>query len=273
MTVLGTFVLPGGGSAWTASLLAALELVGIETRSARQVVNRTAAAGWLTSEKHGRKVRWSLSSRTRPLLAAGAERIYRFGSTTTEWDGRWVLLQASVPETQRDLRYRLKVRLNWAGFGPLGPGLWIAPWVAQEAEAIAVIDALGEPIEARTFIAQHGHLGEAADVAAQAWDLAALAGEYHRFLDRWGAPDASSPEESDEESDADVEPDGSAARELLELVHDWRRFPAIDPALPAVLLPDDWPGAAAADRFSVRRRQLLGPAEAWWAVVERRSGG
>ena len=43
----------------------------------------------------------------------------------------------------------------------------------------------------------------------------------------------------------------------FQLVHEWRRFLFLDPQLPAVLLPDAWPGARAAaffDRHAARLR-------------------
>jgi phenylacetic acid degradation operon negative regulatory protein len=40
----------------------------------------------------------------------------------------------------------------------------------------------------------------------------------------------------------------------------WRRFPYLDPGLPAALLPAKWAGAAAADLFFELRRALERPA-------------
>ena len=49
MTILGEFVLPRGGSVWTQVLVSALALFGVEDKSARQALARTAAEGWLAS--------------------------------------------------------------------------------------------------------------------------------------------------------------------------------------------------------------------------------
>ena len=56
------------------------------------------------------------------LLTRGAARIYEFGLRTENWDGQWLMLLASVPEANRHLRYRLRVRLEWQGFGLAGVG-------------------------------------------------------------------------------------------------------------------------------------------------------
>ena len=42
------------------------------------------------------------------------------------------------------------------------------------------------------------------------------------------------------------------------LMDEWRAFPGLDPDLPAELLPDDWPRAAARDLF-IATYDLLGP--------------
>src|SRR5579875_790787 len=115
MTILGEFVLPRGGPVWTQALVSALSLFGIEQKSARQALARTAAEGWLASQRVGRKVRWSLTPPGQRLLSEGAQRIYSFGRDEVAWDGRWLLLLVSVPESQRDLRHRVRSRLNWAG--------------------------------------------------------------------------------------------------------------------------------------------------------------
>ena len=46
--------------------------------------------------------------------------------------------------------------------------------------------------------------------------------------------------------------DEAALRAQTRLVHEWRRFPFLDPRLPAQLLPDNWSGVKAADLFHTR---------------------
>ena len=74
MTMLGEFVLARGGSVWTQALVSALALFGIEHKSARQALARTAAEGLLASERVGRQVRWSLTPPGQRLLSQGAQR-------------------------------------------------------------------------------------------------------------------------------------------------------------------------------------------------------
>ena len=44
LTVLGEFVLPAGGSAWTSAFIDVLGRLGVEEKAARQALMRTAAA-------------------------------------------------------------------------------------------------------------------------------------------------------------------------------------------------------------------------------------
>ncbi|HEY7014220.1 MAG TPA: PaaX family transcriptional regulator C-terminal domain-containing protein, partial [Streptosporangiaceae bacterium] len=50
----------------------------------------------------------------------------------------------------------------------------------------------------------------------------------------------------------------------VELVHAWRRFPAIDPALPRELLPARWSGLTAAQLFADRHERWSADAQAEW---------
>ena len=60
-TLLGEFVLPGEGAAWTSAVLAAFERLGVAEKAPRQALMRTANAGWLRADKVGRRTRWLLT--------------------------------------------------------------------------------------------------------------------------------------------------------------------------------------------------------------------
>ena len=256
LTILGEFVLPTGGSAWTQTLVAALGLVGVQEKAARQALARMEADGWLCRERVGRRTRWSLADGTYDLLTEGADRIYGFGRHARSWDGEWVVLLASVPESDRASRYRMAQRLSWLGFGPLGHGTWICPWVEQEQAARPVIEAL--EVDATSFRGPVGLFGSGAELVRQAWPVAELAAAYREFLDEFpvelSGQSARSPED--------------AARHLVRLVHEWRRFPLLDPDLPTELLPDDWPGRLTSERFAALRAASAGGALAWWREQE-----
>lgn len=260
LTVLGEFVLPHRRPVWTRAVLEVLGALGIEPKSARQALARTAAEGLLTSDRDGRRVRWSLTPAGERLLSEGADRIYGFGATETGWDGRWLVLLASVPESRRRLRHRLRTRLAWAGLGSPAPGVWVSPDPAKEAQVAAVLDELGLHGMSSSFVGCYGGIGRPADVVAQAWDLDRIERAYQGFLDDFGP-------ELHRGTGGGSGDGGDVLARQVRLVHAWRRFPFLDPELPAELLPERWVGARAADVFGTLHRRWDGPARAAWAEL------
>ncbi|HEX3590479.1 MAG TPA: PaaX family transcriptional regulator C-terminal domain-containing protein [Pseudonocardiaceae bacterium] len=241
MTVLGEFVLPTDAPVWTATLVDVLAMLDVEEKSARQALARTAAEGWLESERIGRRVRWSLTPQGKRLLETGAARIYSFGTDGHDWDGRWLMILVSVPESMRDLRHRLRTRLTWAGFGTPTAGVWISPRADAEADAQRIIADLALPTAAMSFVGRYGALGDEADMVAAAWNLAEVAQRYERFIAEFADQHPSTPD--------------AVLSAQTRLVHEWRRFPFLDPQLPRTLLPKAWIGAAAANLFTERHTQ------------------
>ena len=258
VTVMGEFVLPAGGAAWTQTLIALMETLGVQGKATRQALARMEKRDWLKRDRVGRRTRWLLTDSFAELLAEGAERIYGFGLRPRAWDGRWLVVLASVPERDRQIRYRMGQGLNWAGLGSLGQGLWICPWVDQEPAVTDLLQRLG--VRASSFRAELGSLGSGPDLVVQAWDLPDLDNRYRRFLAATASLTGTA-----------GGLDGvAAATELAGLVHQWRRFPFLDPDLPHELLPTAWPGPDAAQRFVAVRTALNGPARRWWSELEAR---
>jgi phenylacetic acid degradation operon negative regulatory protein len=250
LTLLGEFVLPSGGQAWTSTFLEAMAALEVEPKTTRQAITRTAAAGLLRSARAGRQVSWSLTDSAVKLLTEGTERIYHFGRDLEAWDGRWLLLLVTVPEADRHLRYRLRTALGWQGFATISPGVWACPWVGRERAAHAVLEELGLDGAALSFAGASGAVGSLEERAYQVWDLAAVEAEYEAFL---AATEAKSPG-TDMERFVD----------LATLVHDWRHFPGADPGLPESLVPLRWRGQAAAELFHHRHAQWREGAWRWW---------
>src|SRR5438105_4702855 len=91
-TVLGEFVHPTGGSAWTETLLRALAALGVEEQATRQALNRVAIKGGLRRERAGRRVRWALTDTGRRDSELGAALLSAFAAVLPNWDGHWVML-------------------------------------------------------------------------------------------------------------------------------------------------------------------------------------
>ena len=180
LTLLGEFVLPAEGAAWTSAVLAAFERLGVAEKATRQALMRTSNAGWLKPDKVGRRTRWQLTPAARRLLTDGAERIYSFGPAH-DWDGTWVLVQVRIPDSDRRARHEVRTRLAWAGYGSLGPGLWISPHAAREREAVRALTEAGVADDAHVFTARRTGLSDARAMVAAAWDLPAVGAEYDLF--------------------------------------------------------------------------------------------
>lgn len=248
LTVLGEFALPGGRPVWTATFLRALGLLGVEEKAVRQALARSAGEGWLAGERHGRRTAWRLTPSGERLLTDGTERIYGFGGPVGEWDGQWLMVLATVPETSRRLRHLLRTRLAWNGLGNLSPGVWVTPHPEREQGVRDVLAEIGVADTSTLFVGRLGDLDEARRVARQAWDLDEIELAYEDFLDAAGAL-----------RPAD---DAGTFAAHTRLVQEWRRFPFLDPALPAELLPDDWSGSQAFALFHERH-------DVWRPIADR----
>lgn len=250
MTVLGEFVLPRGEPVWTSTLLRVLALFGVEEKSARQALARASSEGWLDSQRSGRRVHWSLTPPGRRLLSEGAERIYSFGRGQQEWDGRWLVLLVSVPESQRELRHHIRTQLNWAGFGSPAPSVWVSPHTPQEQEAARILADAGLERSAMSFVSSYGSVGDEDAMVARSWDLRAIEERYEDFIEEFTTPHPGTGE--------------AALYAQTRLVHEWRRFPFLDPQLPLRLLPANWSGVKAADVFRNRHEEWHDRAQRHW---------
>jgi phenylacetic acid degradation operon negative regulatory protein len=90
---------------------------------------------------------------------------------------------------------------------------------------------------------------------SRAWDLRELEEHYEAFIDEF----------------TDLSPTSGAAvlQAQTQLVHEWRRFPFLDPGLPLPLLPKNWSGAKAAELFHRKHAQWRTAAQRHWDEVLR----
>jgi phenylacetic acid degradation operon negative regulatory protein len=254
LTIIGEFTAGHGGSMWTSTVVDALATLDINERNARQAVARLADEGLLQPERHGRRTRWHLTSAGQRLLSVGTARIYGFGLTDAEWDGQWLVVLASVPEEQRAKRHQLRSQLAFAGFGFIAPGIAVSPHVDREAAANSVLAELDLPEPAAVFIARTGTMLPDRELIRRAWDLETLGARYLEFIDEFEPRQPST--------------DTARFSALVELVHEWRRFPFGDPEIPDVLLPETWPGRRAKQLFDARHATWSAAATAWYLTTE-----
>jgi len=258
LTLLGEFVLPHGGSIWTSTIVDGLGLVDVSERNARQAVARLSEEGLLDSERHGRRTRWHLTESGTQLLKVGTDRIYGFGASGDTWDGRWLVVLASVPEDQRAKRHQLRSRLGFAGFGFIGPGIAVSPHTERESAANSILHDLDLGESAIVLLSETGTFVPDSEILRRAWDLDALSERYALFVDEFGRRRPTSA-------------DGRFAA-LVELVHEWRRFPFVDPEIPHSLLPDAWPGRTAKRLFDTKHEAWSATANEWFVHADAAGG-
>jgi phenylacetic acid degradation operon negative regulatory protein len=258
LTLLGEFVHPRHTSVWTSTLLESLGVLRVEEKSARQALTRIANEGLLSSTRHGRRVLWTLTDAGADLLEEGTRRIYGFMRERHPWDGRWLVLSVPIPETQRQLRHRLRTRLTWLGLGSPTSGLWVTPNTTKDRVVHEVIRELGLEAQAFAWTGSASGLGDEQRLLAGAWDLADVEDRYLQFLADFESREVDSPAE--------------AFVAQVALVQEWRRFPFLDPDLPRELLDHDWPGPRAAATFHDRHARWHRQAQAEWDRMDQAAG-
>jgi phenylacetic acid degradation operon negative regulatory protein len=252
LMILGVYLLDGAESIWQEALATSLQTLGYTRHAARQSIARATRAGLLETRREGRRARMSLSRQGLELLRDGEQRIFTFGEPWS-WDGSWLLVSMRVPETQRDVRHRLRKRLGWMGFGSLGNGLWLTPHIDGESELAGVV--ADEPAaDVWTFRARHGELGDPDELVRTAWDIDSMVSSYEAFVDQFARLRPASPEE--------------AFASLISMLVKWRAFPFVDPDLPPELLPKGWLRQRAYALFHERHSRWSGPARAYVASLE-----
>lgn len=257
--MLGEFALPRLEPVWTATILSALERLDIEQRASRQSLARTSAEGLLSSARHGRRTTWTLTDKGRALLEEGTTRIYGFMRKRRSWDGRWLVLSVSVPESQRQLRHRLRTQLTWLGLGSPASGLWVSPDATKADDVRRVVTELALDGQSFSWVGTAAEIGEETRLVDAAWDLDDVEKRYLVFLDEFDDRRAANAQE--------------AFVNQVQLVQAWRRFPFLDPDLPRELLDHDWPGPRAASVFHDRHEQWHRHAQAEWDRMQTEASG
>lgn len=253
LTVLGELVLPDGRPVWTSSLLYVLKGVGVEEQTARQAIARGAAAGWMTGERHGREVRWEITPDGRRLIEEGARRVYSLSADVPSWDGNWLILLITIPQSRRTVRKKLYGALSWGGFGNPTPGLWLTPHPERATEAQRAVQDLGLRESTLAFVGSSAAVGlDDDEIVQRAWDLDGLVAMYDELLNKY--------------SGLRPEPGDPVLFTHVDLVSQWQRFPFVDPQLPEALLPG-WVGRRAAAMFQQLRTDWYDDAHTRWHEV------
>ncbi len=240
--VYGDHLRRRGGEAPVAALIRLLAPLGIAAPAVRTAISRMVRQGWLAPVRTASGPGYRLTARAAVRLEDAAARIYR--TNRPAWDGRFDLLIVTNP-TSRPERERLAGTLTFLGYGRIDSTVWVAARPAGE-----IADFLGGTQYERFSAVHAGGAAGARVMVGRAWDVAAIGASYADFIERM-TPVVR------QVSDTDADEVAYAARSRL--VHEWRAFLFRDPQLPLSLLPDPWPGTAAASFFD-RHADRLRPA-------------
>lgn len=252
MVLLGEFVWKRQRSVRSATLVAALSALDVSENAARKAIHRLAKTGMIQSQKNGREAHCSLTDKANAVFEEGSTRVFGFPEKVQDWNGQWFVVSVSVPDAQRKSRHYLQSRLVSAGMGSPSPGIWISPHTHISVESL--ITDLGLADGAISFIGSFGPIGIERKMVQAAWDLGELEGEYQAFIDAFAYEEPRTKE--------------AAFRAYVNLVQTWRRFPYIDPNLPAEFLPSPWIGEKAARLMHARRDQWADDTFSFWADLQ-----
>ena len=215
----------------------------VRPAATRSAVHRLARQGWLSSGRRGRDSLIRLTPNGRSLIAQGRRRI--FSTVTRSWDGRWTIIEFSVPEGRRDVRDSLRARLEFLGFGSPSSGMYVSPLDYQD-EVVSLMHELRASAYLRVFRAELSWPSSGRAFVARAWQgLAGVDRGYRQFIRRFRSRLGVDRRAI---AAASLEP-ATAFRTRFELVYEFRHRLFGDPGLPPELAPASWAGLAARDLF------------------------
>lgn len=261
-TIYGDYVIYRGGEIWVGSLIKLLEQFDLSEQAVRSALSRMCRKGWLAIRKVGINSYYSLSPKGEELLTKGRVRIFGFQKHAEDWDGTWYILSYSIPEEKRDLRERLRKQLSWLGYGPLSYGTWISPH-GYPREVEEIVRSLEIQTHVELFAAEHLGFSTSREMVARCWDLAAINDRYRKFVAKY-APRCK--EFGERLGNGELSASDCFVERTL-LIHEYRRFPLIDPELPSRFLPADWEGRQAGELFETYHGLLADKANSFFDRV------
>ena len=252
ISIFGAYGRNLGGWFSVSTLVYLLNDVGVDDPAVRSALSRFKRRRILIAEKKGGVAGYSLSESAWQTFDVGDARVLQ-RRTPPPNDG-WVLAAFSIPESKRDVRYRLRSRLAKVGFAQVGGGLWIAPR-ALEPDARYVVQALGVQDHVDIFSAEHTAFRSTADAVNQWWDLPAIAREYESFTAEFKSLRA----KYDRATSPPV--NVKAFTDYTRTLTAWRPLPYNDPGLPREYLPKAWSGDQATALFYALHDRLAPAAQ------------
>ena len=258
VTLLGAYVPDRDRPVWSGGLVRLLRELGFSSAAARVALARMVGRGLLTRERDGRLVHYRMTPRCVALLEEGDRRIFSLGRPALRRSEPWTVLWHAIPDECRLERARLARRLRFLGFGSVQDGTWIAARDRQREVATALRD-LGVAGYAGLMVGKPSTSLDFAAFAARTWDLDGLGERYRTFVDEFAS-------HADNGSGHGLD-EGEAFLLRTRLVHTFREFPALDPELPAEVIPPPVHRPQAVKVFRHLFRTLQAPAQRHFDAV------
>ncbi|MCX7565961.1 PaaX family transcriptional regulator [Sulfitobacter sp. F26169L] len=189
-------------------LSAIMAEVEVKPEAVRVALHRLRNDGWITSQKYGRTRRHALTPSSRAESRQASARIY---ASPTRTDTQWQL--AIMEDTASATRENMIER----GFAQLAPRIYLGHPAAKAPKNALTLNGGPVPQWLRQQIAPQ-----------------MLIAEYNALIPLLRNVEKQIPAGS-------LDNLQTAVLRCL-IVHNWRRILLRHPALPRVLLPDDWPG-------------------------------
>jgi phenylacetic acid degradation operon negative regulatory protein len=250
VTLYGDAVVPRGGSLWIGSLIDIMALFDIDAGHVRTAMSRLSSDGWLSRVKRGRASHYRLSKRGEGVFLAATQRIYFDEQKAFDGNLRIAILEPDLADPAGARR-----ALRGAGFVALTPSVQLS--LAEPPASLSARKGV--------YILKN-KIGEAErHLASAAWKLAATASAYQAFIAQFSTLETATQRK-------DLSPQDALVARIL-LIHAYRRIVLRDPGLPAVLLPDDWPGHEARALTGRIYRRLLAPSESYLDTHARNEEG
>ncbi|KAA0976285.1 transcriptional regulator [Paeniglutamicibacter gangotriensis] len=256
VSLFGLYARQHGGALAVATIISLMQDIGVESSGTRSSISRLKKRGVIDSVQVNGRNGYALAPSVIETFIEGDERI--FHPRRAAKDDQWLLATFTVPESQRNIRHKIRSSLVRMGFGSVTPGLWIAPGHLRDA-VLAYFDTRGLNEFLEFFMADHVGGADLQQNIGSWWDLPALDDLYSDFLARNRGLLESWTRRVDLSSDS--ESDASAFADYLILVTQWRRLPYLDPGLPIELLPEKWNALEAEELFQKLHTLLASRAE------------
>lgn len=259
-TLYGDYIRHYGNEIWIGSLIRLLKEFGHNEQAVRAAISRMSKQGWVESTKQGNKSYYFLTERGMKRMQEAANRIFKF--QPQDWDGKWRMLMYTIPEIKRNARDEFRKELVWSGFGAMSTSTWISP-NNLDKQVVDLIEKYDIESYVDFFIAEYKGPNESKQLVEKCWNLDEINEKYNAFISFYSQKYIIDKNKIDKGEMTDAE----CFVERTNLVHEYRKFLFVDPALPEKLLPEQWLGNHASSLFSDYYKELAEPASRFFESV------